>query len=126
MTKKLFVVLPMLLLLLCGCAKKRTVTPMLNNISFTAEISYEGSKFSCDSKISDGLLILSVTEPEKIKGLSLEISKDSIKTEFMGITYTPQINSLTQSAASQILYDVLTDAASNTANFNNENCIFSG
>lgn len=126
MFKKLFA-LSLTLLLLCGCAEKKAVTPVLNNISFTAEIDYGDSEFVGNATLSDGALNLTVTEPQEIKDLILMLDKNGVTAEFKGVTYTPDINSLPQGAIAQVLYDILNDIADNkTANCDEENCEIKG
>lgn len=126
MIKKLFA-LPLALLLLCGCANNKTVTPILNNISFTAEIDYGDTEFVGNATLSEGTLNLTVTEPQEIKDLILKLDKNGITAEFKGVTYTPDINSLPQGAIAQVLYDILNDIVGNkTANCDEENCEIKG
>ena len=121
-------VLPFALLLLCGCANTKNVTPVLNNISFTAELDYGDSEFIADAQLSQDALKLVVREPREIKDLTLNIDKNGAVAEFKGITYTPDIDSLPQGAVAQILYDVFNDISKNTksAVCNEENCEING
>lgn len=127
MFKKLFA-LSLTLLLLCGCAEKKAVTPVLNNISFTAEIDYGDSEFAGNATLSDGALNLTVTEPQEIKDLILKLDKNGVTAEFKGVTYNPDINSLPQGAIAQVLYDILNDitASQDTATCDEENCEIEG
>ncbi len=127
MFKKLFA-LSIGLLVLCGCTQKSTVAPILENISFTAEIDYGDNEFTADAKLAQDALNLVVTEPQEIKDLTLNITKNGVTAEFKGVTYTPDINSLPQGAIVQVLYRVLNDirASQNTAVCDEENCNISG
>lgn len=126
MLKKLFA-LPLALLLLCGCADNKTVTPILNNISFTAEIDYGDSEFMANAELAQDAFNLAVTAPEEIDGLTLNFTKNGVTAEFKGVTYTPDINSLPQGAIAQVLYDIINDILDNkTATCDEENCKIEG
>ncbi|MBQ8268043.1 MAG: hypothetical protein IJZ21_06655 [Clostridia bacterium] len=124
MFKKLFV-LSFALLLLCGCADNKTVTPVLDNISFTAQIDYGDSEFVGNATLSNDTLNLTITEPQEIKDLILKLDKNGVAAEFKGVTYTPDINSLPQGAIAQVLYNILNDiaASQDTAICGEENCV---
>ncbi len=126
MLKKLLT-LPLALLLLCGCAQNKTATPILNNISFTAEIDYDENEFVADITVAEEALNLAVIEPQEINGLILNITKNGVAAEFKGVSYTPDISSLPQGAVVQILYNILNDISSGkTASCDNENCTITG
>lgn len=123
--KKLFVLLPVLLLV--GCVQKRTVTPQLYNISFTAEISYKDETFKSDIMIGEDALKFVVIEPQEIKDFTLEITKNGTTAEFKGLKHTSDANLLPQGAVAQILYDVLNDVANKNNVFkDDENCEIEG
>lgn len=122
MFKKLLA-FPLVLLLLCGCAEQKTVTPALDNISFTAEIDYGDTEFAANASITDGALNLVVTKPQEIKDLILNITKNGVTAEFKGVTYTPDTNTIPVGSVAQVLYDILNDIGGNKkANCNQENC----
>ena len=127
MIKRLFV-LPLILLLICGCAEKKSVTPVLNDISFTTEIDYGDDEFMANAELTQDALKLVVTEPQEIKGLTLNITKNGVTAEFKGVTYTPNINSMPEGAIIQVLYNVLSDVrtSQNTAVCDEENCEIKG
>ncbi len=126
MLKKLLV-FPLVFLLLCGCAQNKKATPILNNISFTAEIDYDDSEFKARATVADGALNLVIIEPQEIKDLILNITKNGVTAEFKGVTYTPDISSLPQGAIVQVLYNIINDISSGKmANCDNENCEISG
>lgn len=121
---KKFLFLPLILLLsICGCSEKKDVTPVLNNISFTAETQYESTSFSCDASVGDDALKLVVSKPEEIKDLCFEVSKNKAEVQFSGITYNPSIDSLPQGSIIKILYNVINDVKDGkTLNRNDKNC----
>lgn len=123
MLKKLFA-LSIVFLMLCGCGKKNNVTPVLDNISFNAEIEYGGSEFIADVSIKQDALNLVVSEPQEIKDLTLNVTKNGITANFKGLTYAADINSLPQGAIAQILYVIINDVKvlQNKAICNEDNC----
>lgn len=122
MFKKLFV-LPLVLFSLCGCVEKAVVTPVLDNISFTAEMDYGDTEFTADVTLAQDALNLVVTKPQEIKDLTLNFSKNGVTAEFKGVTYTPDINSLPQGATAQVLFDVMNDITSSQHTLtDDENC----
>lgn len=124
---KKFLFLPLMLLLICGCSERKDISPVLNNISFTAETQYENAAFSCDVTVNDDVLKSVVSKPDEIKGLCFEVTKNKIEVQFSGITYEPSLESLPQSAVIKILYNVITDVKdSKTLNCNDKNCEISG
>lgn len=126
MLKKLFV-LPLAFLLLCGCGENKTVTPILNNISFIAQVDYGEDKFVANAIVADNALKLTVVQPEELKDLIVNITQNGVTSEFKGISYSPDINSLPQGAVVQILYNVLYDISSGKmAVRSNENCVITG
>lgn len=124
--KKLFVLL-FVALLLCGCSKKSQVTPIVDNISFVAKITYGDDEYLCDLTIKNNVLNLVVKEPEEIKDLSLMLDKNGAQANFRGISFTPDVNSYPQGAVVQILFDILDDVSKNkSAHLDDENCIITG
>lgn len=126
MIKKLFA-LPLVFLLMCGCAQNKTATPILNDISFSAKIDYGENEFVADITVTDDTLNLAVIEPQEINGLILNITKNGVTAEFKGISYAPDITSLPHGAVIKVLYNILNDISSGkTANCDNENCEITG
>ncbi len=126
MLKKLLV-LPLAFLLFCGCAKSKTATPVLNNISFTAQINYGENEFVADTTVIDNALNLVVIEPQEIRDLTLIATKNGVTAEFKGVSYALDISSLPQGAVVQVLFNILNDISSGkTATCNEENCEITG
>lgn len=123
--KRLFV-LPVVLLFVCGCSNVETTKPMLNNITFTAQVEYDEYKYVCNVDSSNNALNLVVLEPEEIKDLILRIDETSMLAEFKGIKYTIDVNLFPQCAMLRIIYDVFTDAASKECLLDDENCLTTG
>lgn len=119
---KRFFVLPLILLLLCGCTKTKQVEPILNNISFTAQIEYGDDNFVCDTTLADNALNLIVVEPSEIGGLTLSFTKDSAQAEFNGITFNPDLDSIPQGAIAKVLLAVLNDVKAKTITCVDKNC----
>ncbi len=123
---KRLIVLPFIILLLCGCSNHKTTTVILNNISFTAKINYDKQEYTCDTTIDEGGIKLIVSEPEQIEGLTLNINKNGITSEFKGISYTPDLNSLPEGAVAQVLFNVLNDVNNKQALKDNQNSKITG
>ncbi len=125
--KKIFV-LPLIFVILCGCAQQKTVELVLQNVSFAAEISYGDNDFACDATLTQDSLILTVTEPQEIKGLTLTFTKNGVVTEYCDIKYEHDSATLTDAASAQILFDIISDitAQNTTAEYTDENCVIEG
>ena len=123
---KKIIILPLIALVLCGCTKTKHVKPVLNNILFTASITFNNSIFIADATLSEDVLELVVNEPQEIKGLILSISKNGVKAKFNDISYALDINSLPNGSAIQILFDIFKDIEGKNAVCNNENCLIQG
>lgn len=106
MSKKIFV-LQLIFILLCGCNSKKSVTPVLNNISFTAAFNCDDSEFECNADLSDNVLTVKVTKPETIKDFTLIYKNGAVTAEYIGITYTPKSYNMPQTAFAQIFYDAV-------------------
>ena len=70
---KRLIVLPIITLIICGCSNIKKTTPILNNISFTAQISYGEQEYTSDVAIAENNINLVVSKPEQINGLTLNI-----------------------------------------------------
>ena len=123
--KKLLAIV-IVFLLLCGCVQNAATTPVLNNISFIAEISYGESEYSADVSIRDDVLNLVVTAPKEIDGLSFKLDKNGIKANFKGIPFDLDTVSLPKGAVYQVLICVLDDAKQKTAISGDGNCKITG
>lgn len=124
---KKFIVFPLILLLLCGCSQKKQVTPILDNISFVAKITYNDEKYECDSVINNNVLNLVVSQPEEIKDLSLTLDQNGVEANFKGVSFTPDVDSFPQGALAQILFDIFTDISENKkADLKDDNCVING
>ncbi len=123
---KKMLLLPLVFLMLCGCSQRAQTTPILNDISFTAQINYGSDKYAGDVTIADNTLTITVTEPEQIKDLILTINNSGIKAELKGISYTPNLNTLPQGAVGQILFNVLNDIKGKTVESCDQNCKING
>lgn len=114
-------------LLLCGCSKNTQVTPVIDNISFAAKITYGDDKYQCESTVKNDVLNLVVKEPDEIKDLSLTLDKNGVQANFKGVSFTPDLNSFPQGAVVQILFDILDDVSKNkNAELKGENCVIVG
>ncbi len=123
---KKFFVLPLLLVIFCGCSQPKQISPILNDISFEAQISYENENFVCDTTLLDDTLNFSVIKPDEIKGSSLTLSENSVKAEFNGLSFEPDINSIPQGAVIKVFLEVLKDVKDKKIDCNDNNCIING
>lgn len=125
MKKILF--LPLLFVLLCGCSKKTTVAPVLNNISFEAEIEYNENQFVCDVDIKENVFDITVTKPENINGLNFVLSDSGVTANFNEISYSKDIDLLPDTAIHKLLFNVFCDVSNGKfAEYDSENCVISG
>ena len=117
-------ILPLVFLLFSGCTSKKTVEPVLNNINFSAVITYNDAEFECYVEILDDKFTSTVVKPETIKDFTLRLNSDGVTAEYLGITYTPETHSMPSTAAVQILYDNISDVSKQgiTAYCKEENC----
>lgn len=114
------------LIFFIGCAQNVATTPILNNISFIANISYGDSEYVADVLITDNALNLNVIAPNELKGLTLNLDKNSVKAKFKGIPIDLEADSLPKVAVYQVMVGVLNDAKQKTAVFDDDNCKVSG
>lgn len=123
MLKKLLV-LPLVLLLLCGCTNRKKVEPILNNISFNAEIKYDDNKYVVNASVKDDALNIVVIEPNRIKDLTFVIDKNGATAKFGGVEFVPRISSLPQGAVVNIFYKIINDINNiKTADYCGDNCV---
>ena len=107
---KRFFVLPLALLILCGCSQSAGVTPVLDNISFTANVKYDNDSYVCDATVKDGALNLVVTEPREIKGFTLSVDKNGTQAKLNDVEIALDTATMPQGAVAQVLFDVVSDA----------------
>ena len=123
--KKVFI-LGILLLFLCGCSNKRTVQPILNNISFTAVVEYNSNNYNADVTILNESLNMVVIEPKEISGLMFSVDKSGVTAEFNGISQNVDINSFSQGNVASIIFSVIDDIAQKNTVCGEENCEITG
>ncbi len=122
---KKFLCVPLILLLLCGCDGSKSVVPILNNISFTAKIAYNEENFICNADIKDNVLILKITQPNLIKGLTLSIDKNGLNAEFDSIEC--DLDRLPIDNAVTVLYKIIADInGKEIVNSDSNNCRYEG
>ena len=107
---KRFFVLPLALLIFCGCSQTRGVTPVLDNLSFTANVKYDKSSYVCDATVTEGVLNLVVKEPREIKGFTLTVDKNGTQAKFNDAEIALDTSTMPQGAVAQVLFDVVNDA----------------
>ena len=118
--KKVAVLLLSIILLFCACDSKETVEPVLNGISFSANIDYNGYKCTCSVKaFGGGVFICEIESPALIKGTTLEFDGNKLTLSFMGIKYEPQLPLPCENMA-EILKTVIDSAQNGIAGKNPE------
>ena len=80
----------------------------------------------CDISIAENSLNLVVSEPEQIKGLTVNINNDEITAEFTGISYSQELTSLPHGSVALVLFNVLNDVSTRHATIGDENCVIIG
>ncbi len=108
--KLLFVVLS--LMLICGCSASKPTTLILKNISFSADITYLDSKYICEVDITEETNNFRVLSPDELSGLTFCFSKDGVCAEYLGISYTQDIENMPMGSVAVILSDIISDANS--------------
>ena len=108
MKKASAVLLVLFMVLLIGCGKKAEISPIVNGISFTAEIKYNGKNYSVDTVTSkEGEMSAVVKKPESLAGMKISFDGETVKTEYLGLCYEQNINDVKQNNAALVLFDVL-------------------
>lgn len=124
--KRFLVILIVVLMLCSGCSKQNTTLPTLNNISFIAQINYCEQVFVCDISINEQNLNLVVNEPQVINGFTVIIDENGTNAEFMGVSYTQDVNLMPQDDIANIILNVIKDASAKYMVYDNENCVITG
>lgn len=117
-----------MLLVLCGCSERGSVTPILKGISFNAEISLAEAELSCTAEIfADGGMTVCLTDPAELSGMTLLLDGTGVTAEYMGITYSAPQGEFSQGNAIRLMWDALADAADRSAvAHQGENCSLNG
>ena len=107
----------LMLFMICGCSNSDSgVQAVISGITFTAQISFYNEMFTCDGSISgDGVLELTVTEPENISGMMINVENGCITARFKGLTYTPNTGTFPFGGVAQNIWDVFNDASKRLA-----------
>lgn len=100
--KRLFIICVSVFLLV-GCSKNEGKKPILNDISFTADITYYNEKYTAKGSVDGkGNLCLEMIEPSELSGMVFTVDDRGVKVEYKGLTFSPNVNSLSGSAADMI------------------------
>ena len=111
---------------LCGCTSIKETKPIVNNISFTVNITHQKQEYTCDvQSFSDGLNLI-VKDPQNIEGLALDINKNICNIAFEGLNLSYDTNLLPDNAFAQIIYAVLCDVSEQPIFIDDENCTING
>ena len=120
---KRLIVLPLIILMLCGCSKIEKATPIIENISCVAEIEYNHSNYVCNLELLNDSLNLKIIEPQEISGLSFLVNKNKITTEYKGIVDAPELNDLPQYLIARIIFEIINEVRGKTIEFDEYNGI---
>lgn len=115
--------------MLGGCSAKQSINPNLRGISFEAEISYYNEKYVCDATIdSEGVLVMEFKYPEELSQLKISFLNGNPNIEYMGLTYSPNSNSMPPSSIAQVMYNVISTVESQGSAVvkDGENCLVDG
>ena len=95
-----------MLLILTGCARASSITPITRNLSFTAEVTYYNEFYEISGEINhNGQMTLNFLEPEALKDIVFTITDNNIKAYFKGISYdynSPQQSDVISCILSQL------------------------
>lgn len=107
--KKIFAV-SLIMLFLCSCGFPKTdIEPVLENISFVAEVSYYNENYTFSGEAdADGGILLEVVSPDEISGMQLIHKGDKVSISYKGLTYVAN-DKLPLAHTTEILYGVLSD-----------------
>lgn len=105
---------------LAGCSKSGSITPIVNNISFTAKIDYNGNDFVCECDIKDSDFDLTLLEPEKINGLNYSLSNNQITEEFCGVSNSKSVDEFSDNSVIIVLYNVFSRINSGKTGVNDD------
>ncbi len=110
-----------LLLILTGCARASSITPITRNLSFTAEVTYYNEFYEISGEINqNGKMTLNFLEPEALKDIVFTITDNNIKAHFKGISYN--YNSPQQSDVISFIYNAFKEEAPTV--YENDNDFF--
>lgn len=105
---KRMVCLIVLVLFLCGCEGQQPVKTRGVGFSFGLDLAYYNEEYELSGAVSnDGVLTLEVTAPEDLSGLKLTYKDQTVKAEYMGLTYTPDNGKMPIGCATTVLYELL-------------------
>lgn len=97
------------MLFLCGCKGKSNTMPVLNGITFDADITYYNEAYKGSCSLLNGVFKFTVSEPELLSGYTLTFDGDSVTAEYLGITYTPNKSNMPFSSVAGEIYQKLTE-----------------
>lgn len=108
---KKIIILPLLFILIfCGCGKAEKAKPTLNDISFTADIEFDGKDYSLACEVDENLSFYAlVLEPASIKGLEIFADNNVMKIEFMGISYQKELTDFPVGNVVNIITSAISD-----------------
>lgn len=103
-----------LMLSLCACSGKKQVIPIVSGMDFTAVIHYYNEIYECAVEVDKGCCaVMRVTSPEDLAGLKFICKGDTLTAEFMGLSYTPDTESMPSGAVAKTVYGILFDCYTN-------------
>lgn len=94
-----------------GCSgKKNDITPVTENITFTAELTYYNECYEGNASLSqDGSMHIELLSPEELKGLSFDFDGEQVTAEFSGLKYNYTSAQMPEGAVCTYLYDIFSD-----------------
>lgn len=112
---------------LCGCSAKGEITPVIQGISFEANIQYYNEKYLCDAQVdTKGNITLTFKSPENLEGLVLSVVDGKSSIQYMGLTYSPKGGSLPLGNIATLIDGVFNDISDNKIKQNGKNIEFVG
>lgn len=120
--RKIFVLL-LLISFFCGCNQHNQVAPIVDNISFTANIDYEKQNYICEVSIVNSVLKLTVNSPRNINGLTFVVDKNVTEAKLNDISYSCNTSQLSCDNIAEIIYKILIDVTDKTIIDKEKNCI---
>ncbi len=105
---------------LVGCGEKQEVEVTIASVSFDAAITYGSHSLACEMTLSEGAVMHSeVKAPESIAGTTLTYDGETLKINYKGLEYVPELP-IEQETANDIINKIFRSVATGGKNAQKE------